>query len=124
VTDEEFKTLYAEAFGLKKARKFGEAKECLARLVLERPDYAPVRGVLAGVLFELNEFAAAAAEFRGTTRLSPNSELASLGLFHSLLRIGDRASAIAEMKRFTSLRESAEYASLQSEFGAKLGEAE
>jgi len=115
VTDDEFKTLYAEAFCLKKAGKFVEARECLKRLALERPDYASVRGVLAGVLFELNEFEEAATEFRATSRLSPRSELASLGLFHSLLRIGDRAAAIAEMKRFTSLRESAEYASLLSE---------
>ncbi len=120
MTDDEFKTLYAEAFGLKKARNYVEARAHLKRLALERPDYASVRGVLGGVLFELHEFREAAEEFRATTRLSPRSELASLGLFHSLLRMGDRAAAIAEMQRFTSLRESPEYTSLQLELGADL----
>lgn len=118
--DDEFKALFEQAMGLKKAGNLVEATRCLARLALERPDYAPVRGVLAGVLFELNDFAQAVREFRAASRLSPRSELASLGLFHSLLNTGDRAAAVAEMKRFTSPRQSAEYDSLRAEFEAEL----
>jgi predicted Zn-dependent protease len=122
MTEDEFKALFAEAFSLKKANKFVEARALLKPLAFERPDYASVRGVLAGVLFELEEYKEAAREFREVTRLSPRSELASLGLFHSLLEIGDRTAAVAEMKRFTSLRESPEYASLRSAFQAELGD--
>ena len=122
VTDDEFKTLYAEAFALKKTGQFVEARERLTLLALERPDYAPVHGVLAGVLFELNEFREAVREFGTAARLSPRSELASLGLFHSLLKLGERTAAIAEMKRFTSLRESPEYALLQAELGIEPGD--
>lgn len=118
--DDEFKALFEEAMGFKKAGNLVEATRCLTRLALERPDYAPVRGVLAGVLYELKEFGKAVIEFGAASRLSPRSELASLGLFHSLLNTGDRAAAVAEMKRFTNLRLSAEYDLLRAEFQAEL----
>ena len=124
VTDDEFNTLCAEAFSLKNAEKLLEARDCFARLALERPEFAPVRGVLAGVLYELEAFEDAAEEFSTTVRLSPRSELASLGLFHSLLHLGNRAAAGAEMKRFTSLRKSAEYALAQSEMREDMTEEE
>ena len=119
MTDEEFRILYDEAFALKRAKRYAEARDSLRRLVLVRPDYAPVHGVLGGVLFELDEFDDAAEEFGIATRLSPRSELASLGLFHALNELGRKDAALAEMVRFTSVRDSAEYDLLRAEMEEK-----
>jgi predicted Zn-dependent protease len=107
--DQSFKASFADAIRLKTEGKLREAKEALNALAAARPSYPPVRGVLAGVLFELEEFTTAAEEFGTASRLSPKSELASLGLFHSLLRIGRRVDAIAELRRFIASQASPEY---------------
>ena len=56
--------------------------------------------------------------FEKAVKLAPNSELASLGLFHTLLETGDKKGAIREMNRFCSLAYSKEYQTIAKEFGA------
>ena len=47
--------------------------------------------------------------YQRTVALSPQSELASLGLFHSLWNTGKHDEVFSEMRRFLSLSELEEY---------------
>jgi tetratricopeptide (TPR) repeat protein len=78
----------------------------------ERYPRAAVFGALGGVYFEMRDWNNAIACFRKASTLSPKSELASLGLFHSLIEAGFRDDAVEEMKRFLSISHSEEYAKL------------
>lgn len=61
---------------------------------------------------------AAAHHFRLATSLDPESELASLGLFHALIRLVQTRDAMLEMVRFLRLRASSEYHDLMhGDFG-------
>jgi len=64
----------------------------------------------------------AAAHFRKSTEVSPLSETASLGLFHSLFREEHVQEALLEAVRFLSLRDSGEYRSMFTAEGALRGD--
>ena len=94
---------------------FDEAQARLRALKLEiivAPDATSIAGFLAGIYFELNDLKNASEYFRRTTELSPKSELASVGLFHSLWGQGFKQEAVDEMRRFLALADSAEYSQL------------
>jgi hypothetical protein len=64
------------------------------------------------------DHSAAAHHFRRATSLAPESELASLGLFHALIRLVQTRDAMLEMVRFLRLRASSEYHDLMhGDFG-------
>ncbi len=89
--------------------KKAQAKRGLVALARQHPRSAPVLGYLAGVYFQTDDLENAAEYFRRTTELSPTSELASVGLFHSLWGLGMKQVALDEMRRFLSISESSEY---------------
>jgi predicted Zn-dependent protease len=97
---------------LHRARKVEEATELLERLAHDFPRSAAVAGYLGSVYFEQDEPATAAKWFRRAIRLSPKSELASLGLFHSLWNSNAAMEAVAEMRRFLRTADSPAYAKL------------
>lgn len=66
-------------------------------------------GFLYGVA---GEHAKAERSFRKTTVLSPHSEQASLGLFHSLWNTGKSDAAFDEMRRFVKSNDSPRYRQL------------
>jgi len=73
---------------------------------------AAVAGYLAGIYFEQSDMPNAEKYFRQATRLNPKSELASVGLFHSLWNQRRETEATEEMRRFLNLSDSPEYARL------------
>jgi predicted Zn-dependent protease len=100
------------AIALSGQGKNREAVKLLQPLARQHPRSAAIFGCLGGTYFELGEMDKAAKEFRRATQLNPKSELASLGLFHSLWGQGAAAEAFAEMRRFLSISDSAEYTTL------------
>ncbi len=99
-------------------RDAGDLPGCLSdldRLAAENPENAGVAGTRAGVLFELGRFEEAAEGFRRAVELAPKSEIASLGLFHSLNRLCRKDEAKKEMERFQSIRASEEYERIRRE---------
>ena len=85
------------------------------RLDAEYPDKAAILGMWGSIYFRLKDWERALPLYQRAVRLSARSELASLGLFHSLWSLGRRDEAFAEMHRFLSVSESAEYSQLISE---------
>jgi tetratricopeptide (TPR) repeat protein len=94
--------------------RYEEAAELLERLLEDRIDrparLAAVHGQLGHIyLSELHRYPAAEEHFRRCVYLSPSSELASLGLFHSLMNQRRVSEALVEMKRFVAIQPSEEY---------------
>lgn len=100
------------AIGLSRQGKNREAVRLLQPLARQHPRSAVIFGCLGGAHFELGEMDKAAEAFGRATRLNPKSELASLGLFHSLWGQGAATAAFAEMRRFLSTSDSVEYTTL------------
>ncbi len=103
---------FDRAVKLHRAHKTQEALAILERLAREYRKSAAVAGYLAGVYFGQDEFERAAKWFKCATDLAPKSELASLGLFHSLWNVGASTEAVAEMRRFLRVADSREYGKL------------
>ena len=100
------------AIKLHRAHKSRQAAKALEQLAADHPSSAPVAGMLGGVYFDLGDFQQAARWFKRATKLSPKSELASVGLFHSLWELDRTADAVAEMRRFLRGSDSPEYTKL------------
>ena len=110
---------FSRALSLRDAGRFHSAAEILVFLTNELPDNAGVWGMLGSILYEVERFDDAREAFAHAVNLSPRSELASLGLFFSLLRSGHEEEAWSERRRFTALvPESKEYQLLDSELRA------
>jgi predicted Zn-dependent protease len=104
-----FKTRFERALDLLHSGDAASARRILCKLADQYPSDPAVFGMLAAAYRKLNDHHEAARCFKKATELSPNSELASLGLYHSLLRCGDVIGAKAEMRRFLARRPSEEY---------------
>jgi predicted Zn-dependent protease len=103
--EEQFKT----ALVLRKKKKPEAAIELLIAMNAEHPKTPAILGTLAGAYWDQGNLQRAALYFRQTTRLSPKSELASLGLFHTLWELGRPNDAKKEMIRFLAICNSKEY---------------
>jgi predicted Zn-dependent protease len=111
----EFTRRLDEALKLKARQRYAEAKKILLALAKEDGHSAPVFGVLGDVYWRLGLLNDASQSFARACALSPTSELASLGLFHTLWEAGQTGPAIDEMTRFLSISHSSEYAKLLGE---------
>jgi predicted Zn-dependent protease len=114
-----FKARFASALEARDRGEFREAIRELESLLGEATGSkrASVLGVLGGIyLDDLGEIHAAERLFRECVGVSPQSELASLTLFHILMQLDRAEEALEEMKRFVSLRPSDEYSSIIEEW--------
>ena len=105
----EFKGKLGQAIDLKNQERFAEAAQILEQLRESYPQSASVHALLGEVLWQQHGAAQAIPAFQRAVELAPTSELASLGLFHTLLETGDKQRALQEMNRFLSLSDSEEY---------------
>ena len=62
-----------------------------------------IYGLYWSVFYELKDFKKSAINFSKVIAIKPKSELASLGLFHSLLHLGKDRKALQELFRFTDI---------------------
>ena len=111
-TDAAVRTAVDNALKLGRAGQHQAATRGLLPLARHQPTSGAVRGVLGKLYFESGDFRRAAKWFRLATEVSPRSELASLGLFHSLWELNRRRAALAEMSRFLSVAECADYTAI------------
>lgn len=76
---------------------------------------AVVHGELGYIYRQMREWSLAVKHYMSSVKAAPQSQLASLGLFHSLVELGYWERGLAEIVRFVSLRDSAEYRELLSQ---------
>jgi predicted Zn-dependent protease len=89
--------------------RFNAALPGLRTLAKAHPKNAAIAGLIARNYYLANRPTDAARWFRKVIAQSPTSELASLGLFHSLLHMKREDEAFDEMRRFLTLKPSKEY---------------
>ena len=104
-----------EALRLRAAKRYDKAREILLNLAKEHPNSASVFALLGDVYWRVNALQDAVRCFARASSLSPESELASLGLFHTLWESGRSDDALNEMQRFLTISHSPEYARLLRE---------
>ena len=97
---EKDKLRFEEFFQLKEARKYKECLEILHTLNLKYKNNSVIYGLLGTIYYELKDYKKSSRNFKKVLALKPKSELASLGLFHSQMHIGNERSALNELKRF------------------------
>jgi predicted Zn-dependent protease len=96
--------LFQEAIDLNRADKAKDAARLLEKLVLEFPSHAALWGYLGGIYrIDLKRPLKALRCFRRATELSPKSERASLGVFHTLWELNRQDQALEEIKRYQVL---------------------
>jgi tetratricopeptide (TPR) repeat protein len=101
-----------QAIDLYRARRPDEAVSRLQRLSVAFPREARLWGYLGFLNKQQGRLAAAIRCFRRAVNISPRSEKASLGLFHSLWRAGKANLAFDEMRRFMKTGEPRQYLQL------------
>jgi tetratricopeptide (TPR) repeat protein len=96
--------LLQHAIDLKNEEKFEEAADAFTQIVTQYPDCAPANGLLGAILhLELKRSREAIPYCRKATQLAPKSQMASLGLFHSLWATDQIYEALDEIKRYQLL---------------------
>lgn len=100
-----------EAINLDTMHETGRAVEILKALLLEFPEEPSVHVYLAWYLRRCNRFPEAIAHSKVAVRLLPTSSRASLVLFHTLWKAGEKEAAVAEIRRFLPLRRTAKHTS-------------
>lgn len=113
--------LVDEAIKLRDRGRESEALEILVEIVQEHPDSYAAHVILGGLHWDREDLEEARRCFAKAVSIRPDLEMASLGLFHTSYKLGDKRAAIAEMQRFVSISDSAEYRELAEEL-EKLGD--
>lgn len=102
--------MFDHAIELRDSGRLSEAVEKLNDILSMSPTRrAPILGTLGHIHFRMKTLDKALECYKEAVDLSPTSELASLGLFHTLWNMGLVWDAYAEAKRFLSMRDSEEY---------------
>lgn len=115
---EKLAALFDEAMALRDLGRLEEAIDLLRTLVActePEPDvklHAHSLNQIARMYFRTGDFKHSELESMKALAIAPRFELASLGLFHSLLRQDRWIAAFEEAVRFVSLKHSVEYRSL------------
>ena len=121
VDDTSADSIVDEAIGLRDRGQEAEAIALLNKVLEEHPNSSAAHAILGGLRWDYQDLEGARRCFAEAVRLSPKMELASLGLFHTSYKLGDKDAAFGEMRRFLSISESVEYRKLIREF-KKMGE--
>lgn len=75
-------------------------------LLQKYPDIDYLFGLVASMYFENEQFEKAAEQYKKAVEIFPTSQMASLGLFHSLWQLEQNDDAFEEMKRYMSISNS------------------
>lgn len=117
----EFEKLFEEAVKLRESGSLYEAIKKLKAILSGNPKYdTAVLGIMGNIYWELSELNKALKCYRKAVELNPKSEMASLGLFHTLWKLGKEDEGFDEMERFLSISNSKEYSLLLDELGESL----
>ncbi|HEX8249577.1 MAG TPA: hypothetical protein VF599_15475 [Pyrinomonadaceae bacterium] len=77
-----------------------EAIGILKNLDKNFPNQASILGMIGGIYFSLDDWKNSYIYYKKTAELSPKSETASIGLFHSLFELKKYDESFNEIKRF------------------------
>ena len=113
------KEQFAKAVKFERAGQLESAKRLLVDLAEQDPQSIPTLATLGHVCYQMELWDEAVTVFGGAVKLSPSLEAVSLGLFHSLWKLGKRVEALQEAKRFQSISDSEDYQEIIDEINEK-----
>ena len=114
--------LFNEGIRLWKAGDYAAALAILRKLFKQHPRHPSITDAIGSIYREMGKLRKAKDFFQRTVELSPESELASRALFHTLFSLGHKEEAFAEMNRFLSVADSTEYRLLINQINSALVE--
>jgi predicted Zn-dependent protease len=109
MSSDQHESRFQEALALRDSGDLRGARDLLTELSKLRSDSAALFAVLGKLNWDLGDFDSAINAFEHATRLAPQSEAASLGLFHCLWESKHVSAAIDEIRRFQSAAHSQDY---------------
>ncbi len=89
-----------KVFALRKKKFYSEGISLLKRMNKEFKNDKVILGLLGTLFYENNDYISSSKYFKKASELNPNSELSSLGLFHSYIEIGKITLGLKEITRF------------------------
>jgi tetratricopeptide (TPR) repeat protein len=95
--------MFEEAIALRDNGELEKAIRVLLNIIDIYPNDSRTSGVysvLGGVYSDLDDYLKSSLNFRKSTELNPNSELASLGLYLSYAKLNEGEEAIEELIRY------------------------
>ena len=116
---EELKKQFLEAVNLEEAGQFESARTLLLDSVEKDPECTATLATLGHVCYKMGDWDGAVSVFKRCVELSPILEAVSLGLFHSLWKLGRHVEALEEVKRFQSISDSEDYREIVKEINDK-----
>ena len=96
-------------FDLREKKEYDKAISILKKLNKKIKNNSVISGLLGFAFFEIASYKKSKYYFRKTTMLNENSELASLGLFHTLNILGSEMLALKELDRFVKTSKPVKY---------------
>lgn len=97
--------IFQNIFLLRKKRQFGKALKLLDSLEFKYKNNKIIHGLYAIIFYEAKDFKNSAIHYGKVITIKPNSELASLGLYMSLIHLGKHRKALKELFRYTEISE-------------------
>ena len=97
--------IFKKFFLLKEKGQFRKALKVLDSLQSKHKDSSVINGLYGSIFYKLNDFKKSANYFSKVIAIKPKSELASLGLFQSLVHLGEDRKALKELFRYTEISE-------------------
>ncbi len=97
--------IFEKFFQLKEKRQFKRALKVLDFLESKYKNSSVIYGLYGSIFFELEDFKNSAINFKEVITLKPKSELASIGLYVSLIHLGKHTKALKELFRYTEISE-------------------
>ena len=116
---EKLKKLFSEAVNLEEAGQIESARKLLLDCVEKDPNCTAALATLGHVCYKMGDWDEAVTVFKRGVKLSPTLEAVSLGLFHSLWKLGRRVEALEETKRFQAISDSEDYREIVKEINEK-----
>ena len=96
-------------FDLREKKEYKKAIAILKKLDQRVKNNSKITGLLGTAFYETSNYSSSKFYFKKTTILNEKSELASLGLFHSLCHLGKEILALKELDRFVSINKPIQY---------------
>ena len=109
---------FDKAVGLVNAGSSESAIPIFKSILQSTPNDVVTLVALGGVFMELEHNEEAIWAFEKASKLKPEAEMISVGLFHCYWQAGMYDQAFQEMRRFVSLKYSAEYALILGGFSS------
>ncbi|CAN5766312.1 hypothetical protein BH11BAC3_BH11BAC3_42540 [soil metagenome] len=95
--------IFEKFFLLKEKRQFKKGLKLLDFLESKYKDNHVVHGLYGLSFFELKDYKQSASHYSKVIAIHPHSELASLGLYVSLIHLGEERKALEEFFRYTDI---------------------